>query len=297
MRFLFNLFKGAIWGWTKHNDSKMGAALSCYILFSIIPLILVLVSVASFFVDPVKVNQEIIFIFLQILGEESINILKNYQIHASIGFWRNPQTSLTVIFSLVFGASGAFIELQKSLNEIWEIGPGKEAGLWHVVRKQFLSFFIVFLSGLLLLLFLLLSTTFLETATFIREFSPGLKKYIPEGIQFASLLAEFLIFSLLYKILPDAKVYFKDVWFGAAFSTLLIFLGKSLLWIALRKSAVASIYGAGGSVIMLLLWIFYCSQIFFFGAELTREYALLKARCGKKKKEDKKTLSFLSRIQ
>ncbi|QSR88108.1 YihY/virulence factor BrkB family protein [Methylacidiphilum caldifontis] len=294
MRFLFSLFKGAIGGWIAHNGSKMGAALSCYILFSVIPLILVLVSIASLFVDPIKVNRQIIFIFLQILGEESINILKSYQIHAPVGFWSNPQQLSMVMFSLLFGASGAFIELQKSLNEIWEIVPGKEAGLWHAVQKQFFSFLIIFLLGLLLLLFLLLSTTFLETATFLREFSPELKKYIPEGIQLASFLAEFLIFSLLYKILPDSQIQFKDVWFGALFSALLIFAGKSLLWISLRKSAVASIYGAGGSVIMLLLWIFYCSQIFFFGAELTREYALLSSK-NKENRKESKSQPYLTR--
>ncbi|TFE67100.1 ribonuclease BN [Methylacidiphilum sp. Yel] len=295
MKFLFNLFKGAAWGWIKHNASKMGAALSCYILFSIIPLILVLVSLASLFLDPIKVNQEILFILLQILGDESINLFKNYPFHISFEFWKDPQELFTVIFSLLFGASGAFMELQKSLNEIWEIDHGKEAGIWHFVQRQFFSFVIVFFSGLLLLLFLLLSTTFLETASFLREFSPELKKYIPEGIQLASFIAEGFVFALLYKILPDTKVCFKDVWFGAVFAATLIFIGKSLLWISLKKSAVATIYGAGGSAIMLLLWIFYCSQIFFFGAELCREYALSTSKERKASKINQNPFTYLHR--
>jgi membrane protein len=270
----FNIFKETLRQWLEDKAPQLGAALAYYTVFSLAPLILVLLAILGlvFRNDPAGAWQKMTVQLSYFLDRSAIEVIQSIAQKAS-------QTDKTVWATIIgvalalFGASGVFGQLQDSLNTIWGVKAKPGAGIWGFIRSRFLSFAMV--GGIC---FLLLVSMTLESL--LKAFSHYVQSMLPGGIVIAVgvyLLFDFailvLVLAVIFKILPDAKIRWRDVWVGAVITALLFALGKWALGLYLGSGSAASAYGAASSLITLLLWVYYSSQILLFGAEFTQVYA------------------------
>ena len=174
------------------------------------------------------------------------------------------------IATLLFGASGVFGELQDALNTAWGVKPKSGRGIWGTIRDRFLSFSMVFVIGFLLLVSLVITTILEAFSGYLGGLVPGL----PVLMQIANFVLSFVVisalFALIFKFLPDAKIAWRDVWFGAAITAGLFSIGKYLIGIYLGRGGVTTPFGAAGSLVAFIVWVYYSGLILFFGAELTK---------------------------
>jgi membrane protein len=267
------LFKNTASEWIRDKCPQLGAALAYFTVFSLAPLVLVLLAVFGLIFGSSDQAREKITEQLQYLIDPSgIKVIQDIATNAS-----KPQsgilaTTIGVIVGL-FGASGVFGQLQDALNTIWGIKPMPGGGIWGFIRTRFLSFAMV--GGVC---FLLLVSLTVETL--LKGLNDYLKNMLPGGHILA--LAIFLLFdvaiivllfAMIFRYLPDAKIAWRDVWVGATLTAVLFVLGKFVLGLYLGSGAAGSAYGAASSLITLLLWIYYAAQILLFGAEFTQVYA------------------------
>lgn len=265
-----SLFKDTFSDWAEDKAPKLAAALSYYAVFSIGPLFLIAVGVASIFFGQSVAQEQIIAQATAFVGasaaETIAGLLKNFQERQSGG-----PAAIIGFVTLILAATGVFAELQDSLNKIWAVEPKKVKGVGGIVKKRLLSFGMVLVIGFLLLISLI-ATTVLEGAMSAIELPGGEMIW-----QVVSLTVTFglitLLFASMFRYLPDAKIAWRDLWIGAALTALLFTLGKYFISLYLAKNATASAFGAAGSLVVLLLWVYYSAQIFFFGAEFTQTYA------------------------
>jgi membrane protein len=198
-------------------------------------------------------------------------------IQSMIDSANKPRTGvLATIFGIVvllFGATGVFIELQDSMNTIWEVQPKPGRGIWRVIRQRFLSLGMVLGIAFLLLVSLVVNAGLAALGDVLGAMLPGVPLLWQALGMVVTLAVVMLLFAMIFKVLPDVKIQFRDVWIGAAFTAVLFIVGKVLLGLYIGRADLASSYGAAGSVVVLLLWIYYSAQIFFFGAEFTQAYA------------------------
>jgi len=208
-----------------------------------------------------------------LLGEQGAKVTQEIVKNASAKPATGLVASITGIVTLLFGASGVFGQLQASLNMIWEVERKAGQGFLKLIKDRFLSFGFILIVGFLLLVSLMLSSAISFVSQWLGGHAPGLEviaHVLNFTLSFAAITA---LFAFMFKLLPDAVIAWKDVWVGAAVTSILFSIGKLALGIYLGKSSVGSAYGAAGSLIVLLLWVYYTAQIFFFGAELTKVWA------------------------
>jgi membrane protein len=180
-------------------------------------------------------------------------------------------TGLVGALTLLFGASGVFTELHESLDKLWEAKERTDQGFWSLLRERFLSFGMVLVIGFLLVVSLLLSSALSATGSLFEQALPA---FVLQGINFlATAVIMTLLFAAIYRFLPSERLPWNDLWVGAFGTSIALVSGKFLLGFYLGRANVGSAYGAAGSLILLLVWIYYASQIFFFGAEFTQAYA------------------------
>lgn len=270
----FNVFKETARQWLEDKAPQLGAALAYYTVFSLAPLILVLLAILGlvFRHDPAGAWQKMTVQLSYFLDRSAIDVIQSIAQKASQTDKSIWATIVGVALAL-FGAAGVFGQLQDSLNTIWGVKAKPGAGIWGFVRGRFLSFAMV--GGIC---FLLLVSMTLESL--LKGFSHYVQAMLPGGIVIAVavyLLFDFailvLVLAVIFKILPDAKIRWRDVWIGAVITALLFALGKWALGLYLGSGSAASAYGAASSLITLLLWVYYSSQILLFGAEFTQVYA------------------------
>jgi membrane protein len=175
--------------------------------------------------------------------------------------------------ALAFGATGVFIQLQDALNTIWKVAPNPDKGLVHTVRSRILSLAMIVVIGFLLLISLVISAALQALHTYFSTLLPGLDLLWQLVNVVVSIIVISFLFAAVFKILPDAKIKWSDVWVGALATALLFSIGKYLIGLYLGQSSAASLYGAAGSLVLILLWVYYSSLIVFFGAEFTQIYA------------------------
>ncbi len=251
----------------------MGAALAYYAIFSLAPLVILVLSLVSMAFKRDYARERLIAQVADLLGQQGADTVEAILANTSsgdAGIW----AAAIGFIALLVGASGVFGELQDSLNQIWEI-PEKQGRRWtDVLKDRFLSFAMILVIGFLLLVSLLLSAALAAANKFMDGLLPGAEVLWAAGNFAVSLLVITLLFAMIFRVLPDARITWKDVWLGAVLTALLFVIGKFFLGLYLGHSAVASSYGAAGSLIAILLWVFYAAQILFFGAEFTRVYAL-----------------------
>jgi membrane protein len=274
-----SLLKQTFEEWLQDKAPQLGAALAYYTVFSLAPLILVLLSIVGviFREDPAgawtKITQQMSYF----LDPSALEVVQSIAQKASQPGKSTIATIIGIALAL-FGASGVFGQLQDALNTIWGVKAKPGHGIWGFLRDRFLSFAMV--GGIC---FLLLVSLAIEAL--LKGFSHYVQSILPGGMVIAlavyvvfDFTVVVLLFAMIFKFLPDVKIQWRDVWIGAVLTTILFGIGKWLLGFYLGSGAAGSAYGAASSLITLLLWVYYSSQILLFGAEFTQVYA---ARAGR----------------
>jgi membrane protein len=269
---IIRLFRGAVWAWWEDNALRLGASLAYYTLFAIAPVLLVAIAVAGLAFGPEAVRGEIVTQLDALVGREGAQAVQTMLEGASR---RQSGWLATIIGSItfVFAATGAFLELQTVLNTIWRVKPNPDANLTGFIRDRIRSFGIVLAIGFLLLVSLAFSAALSAANAWVDRHVPGVPLLWQILHTLVSLGIITALFAMLYRFLPDVKLEWKDVVTGAFVTALLFSVGKQAIGLYLGQSSTASSYGAAVSVIVLLLWVYYSTQIMLVGAEFTRLYA------------------------
>ncbi len=272
IQIFFSLLAETFRQWNAHRVPRMGAALSFYTVFSLAPLSILMLTLVSLVVERNTARAEIVGQFRGFVGNEGAQMV-DMILTTSASLSTSPWTSLVGFLVLLVGASGVFGELQDSLNQIWGVST-KRHPVFVLLKERVLSFAMVFVLGFLMLVSFLFSAALSAAGNYLHGRFPMLDGPWGWGNALISFLAIALLFALIFRVVPDTRVEWRDVWLGALIATLLFLAGKFVLGFYFGRSALASSYGAAGSLIIILVWVFYSAQIMFFGAEFTRVYAL-----------------------
>jgi len=259
--------------WTNDNAFELSAALAFYTIFSIAPVLLIAVGVASFFLTPDTATDRIVGEMEQMIGAQGANAVRQV-IESSRGFGKGIWAMSVGIVTLVMGATAVFGELQSALNEIWDVKAKPDRGvIMSFMVDRIRSFSIAIGVGFLLLVTLVISALISGLQNYLNNWLPG----IPWVWQMANAVSSFfvvaILFAMIYKFLPDVVISWRNVWIGAAVTAVLFTAGKYAIGIYLGRTATASAFGAAGSLVVLLFWVYYSALISFFGAEFTQVYA------------------------
>jgi len=260
----WELGKNTVEEFMEDKALRLSAALAYYSIFSIAPLLIIVIGVAGFFMGEEAVRQQIQQQLQQFVGQQgTAAIVSMISAHKQ---GSNVAATVVGIVVLLFGASGVFGQLQESLNVIWEVQPKPGLGIGEFIRSRFLSFAMILVIGFLLLISMVITTALSAVTSALGDVLP-MPGFVAHSVNFiASFIVTTLLFALIFKVLPDAKVRWRDVWMGAIFTALLFSIGRFLLGLYLGKASTASSYGAAGSLVVVLLWVYYSSLILFFGA-------------------------------
>lgn len=270
---VWRMIKTAFREWNEDKASRLAAALAYFTLFSLAPLLILVIAIAGIFFDTASVRQEIMGQVQSLVGGSGAEFVRTVLDNANRpGGNSGWIASIISIVLLVVGATGVLNQLQMSLNTIWNVEARPDIGFMNIIRKRLLSLGMVIVIGFLLLVSLILSSLIAGFSDYLNTLTPGLDTII----QIVNFVISFgittLLFAMIFKYLPDVIIAWGDVWFGAAATAILFSIGKVLIGLYLGNSSFSSSYGAAGSVIVLLVWVFFSAQILFFGAELTQVY-------------------------
>jgi membrane protein len=253
--------------------ADLGRALAYYTVFSLAPLLTISIAIAAVVFGQEAAQGQIFEQLRGLLGEASGRAVQDMVQNATAKPTAGVLATLISVAMLLFGASGVFGQLQASLNAIWGVKPKPGRGVLGLIQDRVLSFGFTLVVGFLLLVSLLLTAAIALIAEWIGGMMPSTETLTQVLNFILSLGLVTLLFAMMFKFLPDAEIAWRDVWIGAFLTAVFFGIGKFALGLYLGKSGVTSSYGAAGSLIVLLLWVYYSSQIFFFGAEFTQVYA------------------------
>ena len=269
---IFSLLKEAFKEWQEDEALQLGAALAYYTLFSIAPMLLVVIAVAGLVFGREAVQGQLDNQIQGLVGVQGADAIQAMVANAGRhegGIW----ATVIAFATILFGATGVFTQLQTSLNHIFDVKAKPGQGLKGLLRARAAAFGMLLGIGFLLLVSLVISAGLSAAGNYLLGLMPG-AEFVLQALNFViSLGVVTVLFAMLYRFLPDVKIAWRDVWFGAAVTALLFTIGKFLIGLYLGNSSVASVYGAAGSLVVVLLWAYYSSQILFFGAELTEVWA------------------------
>jgi membrane protein len=272
IRNLLKLFKKSFEEWYEDDPFQKAAALAYYTLFSLAPLLIILIGIVGLFSGTTEAQEYIVGGLAGLLGDESAGaireMVRNANREGSGGF-----ATVTGIVLLLFGAGGVLGQFQYSLNQIWGVKTKSDSGWWPIIRARFFSYAMLLVIGFLLLVSLVVTTVLSAMTRYLSELLPAAAALWPVLDILVSFMFVTVLFAMIYKVLPDVHIAWKDVWIGAAITAILFAVGKFLIGLYLGKSGVSSTYGAAGSLVTILLWVYYSALIFFFGAEVTKVYA------------------------
>ena len=261
--------------WLEHDASTMGAALAFYTVFSIAPILIIVIGAAGLVMQGDTLRAELLSQAQNLLGPAAANAVNELLSSADFLGSSRYATSIGVV-TLLFGASSVFVELQNSLDRIWEIPKRKRmTGLWRILRARFLSLGLVLGVGFLLMVSLVVSTLMVTFGAWLATLLGHWKTTFVLIDVLLTLGISAVLFALLFKYVPQEKLTWADVWIGGVVTAVLFSIGKFAIGFYLGKSAFSSVYGIAGSFLVLLLWSYYSAQIFLFGAEFTRNYSLI----------------------
>ncbi|MBV9775183.1 MAG: YihY/virulence factor BrkB family protein [Gemmatimonadetes bacterium] len=272
------LLKKTFAGFSKDECTTMAAALAYYTVFSLPPLLLLIVMIAGAVMGSQQVQEAIHGQFGSLIGtsgaDEIRTIIEKAQETRQPNSGR-PLASVLSIAALLFGATGAFAQLQMALNKAWEVEPDpKQGGIRNFIVKRFFSFGLILGIAFLLLVSLALTAAISAVGDALGRMMPGIGEPLLLALNFGvSFVVITLLFAAMFKILPDATIALRDVWIGAILTALLFMIGKFAIGFYLGKSNPGEVFGAAGSLAVLLLWVYYASLILFFGAEFTQVWA------------------------
>jgi membrane protein len=256
--------------WVEDKAPRLGAALAYYTIFSIAPLLVIAIGIAGMVFGQEAAQEQISGQVRHVVGEQGGEAIQTMVASAS-----QPGAgvvgTIVGVAMLLFGAAALFGQLQDALNTVWEVQPKSGRGVLGFIRDRFLSLSMVLGVAFLLLVSLIASSALHAVGGLLGDWQTATIGLITTTV--FDLVVITLLFALIYKYLPDAKIAWSDVWFGAAVTAVLFTIGKFLIGLYLGRAGVGSAYGAAGSLAALLIWLYYASQIFIFGAELTKAYA------------------------
>jgi membrane protein len=268
----FSLLKETFSAWNTHEAPRLGAALAFYTILSLSPLVIIVVALAGLIFSRSTAQAHILSQVQGMIGSEGAKavaaMLANAQRPAA-----GVLGSVVGILSLLFGASGVFTELRSALNLIWEVKAEQTSGVLALLRERFFSFGMVLSIGFLLLVSLVVSTVLAAVGKFFGGLLPIPSAVLAVVNFLVSYIGVAVLFGLIFRFVPEAKVRWRNVWPGALMTAMFFTVGKTLIGLYLGKTGVGSPYGAAGSVIVVIVWVYYSAQIFFFGAEFTHAYA------------------------
>jgi membrane protein len=260
--------------WLDHDASTMGAALAFYTVFSIAPILIIAIGIVGLVVQGDTLRADLLTQTQNLLGASATTAVKDLLTSASY-LGKSRFTTAIGVVTLLLGASSVFVELQNSLDRIWEIPKRKRMnGLWRILRARFLSLGLVLGVGFLLMVSLLVSTLMAAFASWVASFLGHWRITLLAVDVVLTVGISALVFALLFKYVPQERLAWPDVWVGGLVTAVLFSIGKYAIGFYLAKSAFSSLYGIAGSFLVLLLWVYYSAQIFLFGAEFTRFYSL-----------------------
>lgn len=266
------LLKATFSKWTEDKVPRLAAALAYFTVFSLAPLLIISISIAAIFFGEDAARGQIVGQIQSLVGQEGAEAIESMIANAN-QVEGGVVATIVGIVTLLLGASGVFGQLQDALNTIWEVAPKPGRGIVNFIRIRILSFGMVLAIGFLLLVSLIASAVLAGLGTFMNGILPDLAP-LWEVVNFVvSFGVITFLFALIYKVLPDVRITWGDVWIGAAFTAFLFTIGRTLIGIYLGSAAVGSAYGAAGSLVVILVWVFYSAQILLFGAEFTQVYA------------------------
>ena len=270
LRDTWNLSKRSMKAWSDDAAPSMGASLAFYTLFSLAPVLLLALSIAGFFMDRNEAQNALIAQLTTLIGEKAAVGVEGL-LDAAGTRDNSKLPGILSIVILAIGATTVFAELRSDLDRIWHVTAPKASGTWDFIRTRLLSFGLVVTIGFLLLVSLVASAA--VSALGERWFG-GAQLFAHAGEFLASFLLITALFAMIYKVLPTPRIAWSDVWVGAAVTSLLFWIGKFLIGLYIGKTAVGSTFGAAGTLVVIVVWVYYSAQVFFLGAEFTREYAL-----------------------
>ncbi|MFT4091187.1 MAG: YihY/virulence factor BrkB family protein [Asticcacaulis sp.] len=269
LRLLWQMLKESGQEWLDDKVPRLGAALAFYSVLSIGPLLLIVIAIAGLVFGRDAVSG---YLYEEIrglvgdLGAQAIQAILASSANKSSGI----VATLIGLVTLIISATGFFAQLQDAMNAVWNVDEKQKRHWSWFIRKRVLSFALIVGIGFLLLISLVVSAALAALNAFVAEFTPSFLTHVINNV--VSFIVTTFMFAMVFKILPDVKIRWRDVWVGAAITAILFSIGKYLIGLYLGQSALSSAYGAAGSLIVLLVWIYYSTQIFFFGAEFTQVY-------------------------
>ena len=254
--------------WNKHEAPRLGAALAFYTILSLAPLVVLVIAIAALIFGHSTAQNQLLGQVESMVGHQGSEAVKGMIEHA-----QEPGTgmfaSIMGVLTLLFGASGVFGELRSALNKMWDVKPDTEGGVWWNIKQRFFSFGIVLAVGFLLLVSLVISAALAVLGKFFGGLLP-MPEFVLNSVNFVISLAGIaVLFALIFRYVPETTIAWKNIWIGAGGTALLFSLGKYLIGLYLGKAAVGSAYGAAGSLVVIIVWVYYSAMIFLFGAEFT----------------------------
>ncbi|MGV3556690.1 YihY/virulence factor BrkB family protein [Larkinella arboricola] len=269
----WTLLVGAFNGFTDDRGLKLSAALAYYTVFSLAPLLVLLISITSIFFGEEAIKGQVFGQINGLIGNQAAAQVQ--QMIKSVELSGKTNTALiTSIATLILGATSIFVEIQDSINMIWSIKPKPKRGWLKMLKDRLLSSSLIVSLGFLLIVSLIVNGLVLALSDMLMRFLPDVAVIFA---QILNLIISFgvitVLFGVIFKVLPDAKIAWKDIRWGAFFTALLFMLGRYLIGLYIETTSTASAYGAAGSLIVILVWIYYTAAILYFGAEFTKVYA------------------------
>jgi membrane protein len=280
-RAIFELLKATIDEWSRDNAAQLGAALAYYTALSLAPLLVLVVVILSMVLGNTTAGEQIVFYTSRMVGPNAAEIVETILSNAEVTSSGVLATVIS-IGMLMFGASGVFGQLKIALNSVWELRGVPNRKVSGIVKEQVVSFVMMLAAGSLLIGSLMVNTMIAGLEQTIGTVLPATSNLIRllfylESTEVARFIFSFAVFTVLfafiYKTVPDADIAWSDVWIGGAATSFLFTTGNLLIGIYLARSSMSSVYGAAGSLVALLVWVYYSAQVFFLGAEFTQVYA------------------------
>ena len=269
----YQLVKKSVNAWINDYAPSMGAAISYYTVFSIAPLMIIVIAVAGFVWGREAVQGEIVGQLSGMIGKQGAEGIQSLIESASQPTQGLVATAISIVV-LIIGATTVFAELQSSLDRIWQVPQApKVSGIWAIVRSRLLSLGFILGLGFLLLVSLVTSAGLAALGTWINGLFPGWETLLVLINIGLSLTIATVLFAMIFKVMPQAKIGWRDVWTGAVVTAILFEAGKWLISLYIGKTSVTSSFAAAGSLVVLLVWVYYSAQIFLLGAEFTWVYA------------------------
>lgn len=271
----WQLIKETFKGFSQHKITKMSGSLAYYTVFSMAPMLIVIIALCGFFLEREAIEGEVFGVLRGFMGEDTALQLQEIIKNAALTGKKNLAAIIGGI-TLLVGATTVFAEIQDSINDIWGLKPKAKLGWLLILKNRLLSFSVIIGLGFILLVSLTITGL-------VESFNERLQKMFPDVALLLFYLLNLvitlgismLIFAVIFKVLPDATIRWKDVWVGAFVTALLFLLGKFGISLYVSNSNIGSTFGAAGSLAVMLIWIYYSSIILFIGAEFTRAWAFL----------------------